>query len=82
MKNFDLMSKEELKANLIRALTDNINLLEERKEVYHRIDVINARLDEAVSECLNLSDRLIKAKDEYRKLRAELAATRKGEFSV
>ena len=79
MKNIDKMSKDELEESFREALTRNIELTEEVELLYSRLDVVNARLDEAIDECLKISSRLIKAKEEYRKLREELFSVKNKE---
>lgn len=82
MKNIDKMSKDELEESFREALTRNIELTEEVELLYSRLDVVNARLDEAIDECLKTSSRLIKAKEEYRKLREELFSVKNKEGGI
>lgn len=69
--------EEEEKKNC-ELLKDQIILLNEREACHRRIAVLTARVDEALEEFIKVSSRLIKAKDEYRKLRDTLGGAPNG----
>lgn len=64
------LNEEKMKNR--KLLKDQIILLEEREMCHRRIETLMEKINETLEEFIKVSSRLIKAKDEYRKLRNAL----------